>query len=310
MKKPFDSGLDVRWCPGCGDYAILRAVQKALTTSNIAHENMVFVSGIGCASRLPYYLDTYGFHTIHGRAPTIATGVKLTNNDLDVWMITGDGDGLSIGLGHLLHLIRRNIDITVLLFNNQIYGLTKGQASPTSAPGSKTKSTPFGSEGQALDLGRLTLASKGHFFARGIDIDAAGLAKIFEHSMQFTGTKIIEIYQNCHVFNDGAFKEFSERAVRDEKTVFVAPGKPLVFANGQKGLKLSTEGASIVSAAESTIYDPSQIWMVQALLDLSYPDFPVPVGIFQKSEQSQVVKLHPERKPLHEILEGSVTWQV
>src|SRR3990172_5182183 len=210
-RKDFVSDQEVRWCPGCGDYSILAQVQKVMPDLGIPKEKIVFVSGIGCPSRFPYYMNTYGFHGIHGRAPGIATGIKMANPDLSVWVMTGDGDGLSIGGNHLIHAIRRNVDINIILFNNRIYGLTKGQYSPTSEFGKKTKSTPYGSIDQPINPLCVAIASEATFVARSIDIDTQHLTMVLERAARHKGVSFVEIYQNCNIFNDGAFAHFTDR---------------------------------------------------------------------------------------------------
>ena len=228
-KKDFETDQTVRWCPGCGDYSILAAVQKFLPTLGIPQHEHVFVSGIGCSSRFPYYMNTYGFHTVHGRAPTVATGVKLANPDLNVWVITGDGDALSIGGNHLIHALRRNLNLNILLFNNRIYGLTKGQYSPTSEPGKVTKSTPIGSLDYPLNPLSVALGAEASFVARSLDVDAKHLTQTLKAATEHKGTSFIEIYQNCNIFNDGAFTYMSERAARSEAQVQLVEGEPLIF---------------------------------------------------------------------------------
>lgn len=222
-RTDFVSNQEVRWCPGCGDYAILAAMQRTLPELNIPKENIVFVSGIGCSGRFPYYMNTYGFHTLHGRAPAVASGLKMTNPELSVWVITGDGDGLSIGGNHLMHLLRRNIDIKVLLFNNKIYGLTKGQYSPTSEQGKLTNTSPTGSLDRPLNPIAFALSAGATFVARALDIDAKGLGTIIKAAAKHKGSAFIEIYQNCNIFNDGAFANLTDKAVRDQNIVWLEP---------------------------------------------------------------------------------------
>ena len=237
-KKDFVTPNDVRWCPGCGDYAILNAVQRTLPDLGVPKEKFVVVSGIGCSSRFPYYMNTYGFHTIHGRAPTVATGVKVANPDLSVWMITGDGDGLSIGANHLLHLLRRNLDINVLLFNNRIYGLTKGQYSPTSEVGKRTKSTPTGSVDYPVNPLLFALGSEATFIARTTDTDQKHMVETFKAAQAHKGTSFIEVFQNCVIFNNKTFDSVTGRDVRNDQIMFLEEGKPLVYGEGNsKGIK-------------------------------------------------------------------------
>ncbi len=220
MRNDFISNQEVRWCPGCGDYAILAAMQRTMPELNIPRENIVFVSGIGCSGRFPYYMNTYGFHTIHGRAPAVASGLKLANPNLSVWVITGDGDGLSIGASHLMHMLRRNLDIKVLLFNNRIYGLTKGQYSPTSEQGKVTSTTPDGSIDRPVNPIAFALSAGATFVGRALDIDQKGLNFLIKKAAAHKGSAFIEIYQNCNIFNDGAFAELSDKSLRDVNTIF------------------------------------------------------------------------------------------
>ncbi|WP_353510707.1 2-oxoacid:ferredoxin oxidoreductase subunit beta, partial [Intrasporangium sp.] len=228
-KKDFTSDQEVRWCPGCGDYAILAAVQGFLPELGLKRENMVFVSGIGCSSRFPYYLDTYGMHSIHGRAPAIATGLAATREDLSVWVVTGDGDALSIGGNHLIHALRRNVNLTILLFNNQIYGLTKGQYSPTSEVGKVTKSTPFGSLDTPFNPISVALAAEATFVARTHDMDRKGMMEAFRRAHEHEGSAFVEVYQNCNVFNDGAFEGITAKEVRADMLIELKHGEPIRF---------------------------------------------------------------------------------
>ena len=246
--KPSDfaSDQEVRWCPGCGDYAILKAVQKCLAELNADKAKTVFVSGIGCASRLPYYMSTYGFHTIHGRAPAFATGIKITNPELDVWIITGDGDALSIGGNHLIHILRRNLDCQILLFNNEVYGLTKGQASPTSRSGTVSPSTPDGSHESPLSACELALSTGATFVARGIDTSIKQLIPTLIQAKEHNGSSFIEIYQNCIVYNDGVFNSFTERINTANQQINVENGKPLIFGeNRNKGLIINDNHSAL-----------------------------------------------------------------
>jgi 2-oxoglutarate ferredoxin oxidoreductase subunit beta len=280
-RQSFENDVEVRWCPGCGDYAILATVLKVLPQLGVAPENTVFISGIGCSSRFPYYLNTYGFHTIHGRAPTIATGLKLARPELSVWIVTGDGDGLSIGGNHLLHLMRRNLNINVLLLNNQIYGLTKGQYSPTSQTGQVTKSSPMGAIESPLDPVAIALAANGTFIGRGIDIDGPGLQQTLLAAAQHQGTSFVEIYQNCNVFNDGAFAHFSDRGYRADRTVCVQPGEPLIFGEKrEKGLIWQGAQFKVGAAEEATVFSNDNKAMAYELAALKRPDFPVAIGTF------------------------------
>ncbi|HWH22119.1 MAG TPA: 2-oxoacid:ferredoxin oxidoreductase subunit beta, partial [Allosphingosinicella sp.] len=237
--KDFATDQEVRWCPGCGDYAVLKAVQRTMPELGVRPENVVFVSGIGCSSRFPYYMETYGFHTIHGRAPTFATGIKLANPDLDVWIITGDGDALSIGGNHTMHVLRRNLDCQILLFNNEIYGLTKGQYSPTSRVGTRSPSTPFGSVDRPASPCAFALGSGARFVGRGIDVSKY-LPDVLKAAHSHKGAAFIEIFQNCIVYNDDVFAPFTAKENAD-KQLWLMPGEPMLFANGSKGLTLDRQ---------------------------------------------------------------------
>ena len=296
-KKDFESDQEVRWCPGCGDYAILAAVQRFLPSLGKPVHEHVFVSGIGCSSRFPYYMKTYGFHTIHGRAPSIATGVKCANPDLTVWVVSGDGDALSIGGNHLLHLLRRNVDVNFLLFNNRIYGLTKGQYSPTSEVGKVTKSTPTGSIDHPVNPILFALGSQATFVARSVDRDAKHLTAMLGEASSHTGTSFVEIYQNCNIFNDGAFSDFIERDVRDDQQVQLVNGELLIYGKERnKGLALDGLSLKVVefeSGNESQAqelgvirYDTSNRALAVMLAQAPYPEFPVPMGVFYQQERA------------------------
>ncbi len=293
-RKDFVSDQDVRWCPGCGDYAILAQTQKVLADLKIPREKYVFVSGIGCSSRMPYYINTYGFHTIHGRAPAIATGIKGYQSDLSVWVVTGDGDGLSIGGNHLLHALRRNVDLKILLFNNRIYGLTKGQYSPTSEVGKKTKSTPFGSVDYPIHPLSFAIGVGATFVARTIDTDTNHMGMVLEKAGRHKGSAFVEILQNCVIFNDEAFKDVTDRQIRADNNLLLEHGKPLLFGKERnKGIRLKGLHPEVVTLndtiKESDLLvhdeknqDPSYAFLL-AQLDL--PKFPVPLGIFRSIEQ-------------------------
>jgi 2-oxoglutarate ferredoxin oxidoreductase subunit beta len=307
-KADFTSDQIVRWCPGCGDYSILAQMQKVMpgicARHNIPRENVVFVSGIGCSSRFPYYMNTYGFHGIHGRAPTFATGLKAVRPDLQVWVVTGDGDGLSIGGNHLLHALRRNVDIKILLFNNRIYGLTKGQYSPTSELGKKTKSSPIGTVEHPINPLCIALAAEATFVARTIDTDTKHLQEILERAADHKGSVFVEIFQNCNIFNDGAFESFAAKPLREDKTVLLEHGKPLIFGKDRKkGIRLAglkPELVDLVSASgvapsgergvkESDLLvhdekDPTAT-LAYLLAHLGEPAFPVPLGVFRAIER-------------------------
>lgn len=252
--KDFESDQEVRWCPGCDDYVILRSMQKALPEMGIDRKDVVFISGIGCSSRFPYYMETYGMHGIHGRAPAIATGVKLANNDLSVWVITGDGDSMAIGGNHFIHVLRRNIDLNIILFNNEIYGLTKGQFSPTSLVGQKTKSSPYGNTQPPFSAGELAIGAQARFFARIAGNTPKEMTQTFIDAEKFKGTSLIEVLQNCPIFNDGAYSEFTDKMVREDKQLFVEHGKPMIFGKQRdKGLILNRLKLEVVTIGENGV---------------------------------------------------------
>ncbi|MFO0948903.1 MAG: 2-oxoacid:ferredoxin oxidoreductase subunit beta [Planctomycetota bacterium] len=291
--KDFANELDVRWCPGCGDYSILAQMKKVLPEIGVPKEKIVFISGIGCSSRFPYYLSTYGFHTIHGRAPTIASGLKLAHPDLSVWVITGDGDGLSIGGNHLMHAIRRNIDLNIILFNNRIYGLTKGQYSPTSKIGHKTKSTPYGSLDRPLSPLSIAIGAEATFVARTLDVNIKHLGQTLLRAAAHKGTSFVEIYQNCTVFNNDAFAYSTERDVKDDNTIYLEHGKPLIFGKDHdKGIRLHGTEPEIVQLGNGIREDDLLFHDERArepslaywLSRMSYPEFPEPMGVFRAIE--------------------------
>ena len=252
--KDFSSDQEVRWCPGCDDYVILRAMQKALPEIGVAKEDVVFISGIGCSSRFPYYMDTYGMHSIHGRAPAIASGVKLANPDLQVWVITGDGDAMAIGGNHFIHVLRRNLDLNIVLFNNEIYGLTKGQFSPTSTVGLKTKSSPYGNTQPPFLPGELAIGAQARFFARVGGNTPKEMTQVFIDAQKFKGTSLIEVLQNCPIFNDGVFAEYTDKNIREDKQLFVEHGKPMIFGKQRdKGLVLNGLKLEVVTIGENGI---------------------------------------------------------
>jgi 2-oxoglutarate ferredoxin oxidoreductase subunit beta len=286
--KDFATDQEVRWCPGCGDYAILKAVQKTLAELGARRENTVFVSGIGCSSRFPYYMATYGFHTIHGRAPAIASGIKLANPGLDVWIATGDGDGLSIGGNHLLHLLRRNIDVQLLLFNNEIYGLTKGQYSPTSRRGTRSPSSPAGSVEQPVSAALYALGCGARFVARSIDTSQKHLVEVLKAAHAHHGASFVEIFQNCIVYNDGVFAGFTEKPAAATAQIHVEHGKPLLFNGGQEGLRLNTRTLSLervrlgndgVSEADILVHDQANRALASMLAAMEPPAMPVALGV-------------------------------
>jgi 2-oxoglutarate ferredoxin oxidoreductase subunit beta len=282
--KDYASDQEVRWCPGCGDYAILKAVQKACAELALERERTVFVSGIGCAARFPYYMSTYGFHTVHGRAPAIATGIKLANPELDVWVMTGDGDGLSIGGNHMLHVLRRNVDLQIILFNNEIYGLTKGQYSPTSRRGTRSPSTPFGSIEYPVSACVFALGAGARFVARSVDTLQAHLVPVLKRAHAHQGASFVEILQNCVVFNDAVFEHITGKAVAPDAQILVEHGKPLLFGkNKEKGLrlrpgKLELEVVEGGGGADVLVHDETNRALAQLLAALE-PPFPTAMGV-------------------------------
>ncbi|MBI5506928.1 MAG: 2-oxoacid:ferredoxin oxidoreductase subunit beta [Deltaproteobacteria bacterium] len=287
-RKDFESDQDVRWCPGCGDYAILAQVQKLMPELAVARENTVFVSGIGCSSRFPYYMNTYGFHGIHGRAPALATGLKLARPELSVWIVTGDGDGLSIGGNHLIHLLRRNLDVNVLLFNNEIYGLTKGQYSPTSRQGLVTKSSPLGVVDPPFDVASLALGAGATFIARTVDVESRHMLEVLRRAALHKGTSFVEIVQNCPVFNDGVHEELTDRAIKNDHQLLLEHGKPLLFGEGlRKGIRLradlSPEVVSLdeVDIGQIALHDETSPVMTQLLARLGRQGLPMPLGVLR-----------------------------
>jgi 2-oxoglutarate ferredoxin oxidoreductase subunit beta len=287
--KDFASDQEVRWCPGCGDYAILKAVQMSLANMGARPENTVFVSGIGCSSRFPYYMATYGFHTIHGRAPAVATGIKLARPELDVWMVTGDGDALSIGGNHMFHVLRRNVDMQILLFNNEIYGLTKGQYSPTSRVGQKSPSTPMCSVDSPANACSFALGCNARFVARGIDIQAKNLNEVFRRAKEHKGASFVEIIQNCIVYNDGVFADFTEKDVADDMQLHVKDGQPMIYGKAKnKGLRLNpqtltleavTIGENGITEKDVLVHNEKNRVLANLLAGLRPPSFPEVLGV-------------------------------
>ena len=324
--KDFASDQEVKWCPGCGDYSILKQVQSILPEIGIKRENMVFVSGIGCSSRFPYYMNTYGIHSIHGRAPAVATGIKLANPELNVWVITGDGDGLSIGGNHFIHLMRRNLDVNILLFNNEIYGLTKGQFSPTSQLGLKTKSSPFGVIDQPFNPLSLALGSGATFVSRTLDREPKSLREVLLEAQKHKGTSFVEIYQNCVIFNDGVFDEFTNKATKEEANLYLENEKPLKFGKDlSKGIILENFEPKIIDITEDTdesklwIHDETSILKAQILarfnFDEEFSDFPRPFGVFYKKnrasyEETFTNQVEKNKPDMQQILNGNITWTV
>jgi 2-oxoglutarate ferredoxin oxidoreductase subunit beta len=292
--KDLASDQEVRWCPGCGDYSILAQMKKALSTLGIPREKFAFVSGIGCSSRFPYYMNTYGFHTIHGRAPTFATGLRLARPDLQVWVVTGDGDGLSIGGNHLLHALRRNIDIKILMFNNEIYGLTKGQYSPTSRLGTKTKTSPQGSFDSPLRPLTVALAAEATFVARTIDIDVKHLTDTLQRAAAHKGSAFIEIYQNCKIFNDGVFEYATDRTVKSDNVLYLEHGKPMIYGKDRnKGIRLNGVTPEVVEIGKDCAIDDllvhdekaEQPTLAYLLSRFVFPQFPECVGVYRESKK-------------------------
>jgi len=324
--KDFASDQEVKWCPGCGDYSILKQVQSILPEIGIKRENMVFVSGIGCSSRFPYYMNTYGIHSIHGRAPAVATGIKLANPELNVWIITGDGDGLSIGGNHFIHLMRRNLDVNILLFNNEIYGLTKGQFSPTSQLGLKTKSSPFGVIDQPFNPLSLALGSGATFVSRTLDREPKSLREVLLEAQKHKGSSFVEIYQNCVIFNDGVFDEFTNKATKEDANLYLENGKPLKFGKDlSKGIILENFEPKIIDITEDTdesklwIHDETSILKAQILarfnFDEEFSDFPRPFGVFYKKnrasyEETFTNQVEKNKPDMQQILNGNITWTV
>jgi 2-oxoglutarate ferredoxin oxidoreductase subunit beta len=326
-KKDFMSDQVIRWCPGCGDYAILSQAQTVFAELGIPRENFVMVSGIGCSSRFPYYVNAYGFHTIHGRAATIATGVKTSRPELSVWVITGDGDALSIGGNHTAHLLRRNVDVQVLLFNNRIYGLTKGPYSPTSEVGKKTKSTPMGSLDHPFQPLAFALGCDATFLARSVDIFTKDQRDVLRAAHEHRGSSFVELLQNCNIFNDGAWDNLSDKAFREARCLFLEAGKPMVFAGGTKGIRLRNVAPEVVTLGEVTgltaedclVHDPQNVVLAGMLARMDYPEFPVPMGVIyavqrptydaQFTEQvHEAMRTQPA--DLQALLNGGDTWTV
>ena len=287
--KDFSTDQDVRWCPGCGDYAILKAMQRTLADIGATRENTVFVSGIGCAARFPYYMATYGFHTIHGRAPAVGTGIKLANPNLDVWVITGDGDALSIGGNHLMHILRRNVNVQILLFNNEIYGLTKGQYSPTSRAGTRSPSTPWGSIENPVSAAALALGAGARFVARSVDTMQTHLPEVFKRAHEHNGSSFVEIFQNCIVYNDEVFAEFTAKDVAADAEIILEHGKPLIFGKektlglrvkpGFFDLEVVTIGKKGISETDILAHDETNRALASMLALMEPPSMPVAIGV-------------------------------
>jgi 2-oxoglutarate/2-oxoacid ferredoxin oxidoreductase subunit beta len=329
-KKDFQTDQEVRWCPGCGDYAILSAVQQVFPELGIPKEKFVVVSGIGCSSRFPYYMNTYGFHTIHGRAPAVATGLKMTRPELEVWVATGDGDALSIGGNHTIHMLRRNVGVKVLLFNNRIYGLTKGQYSPTSELGKKAKSTPYGSVDRPFNPLSLALGAEATFVARSVDVFQSHLKAVLRRAAAHQGTAFIEILQNCNIFNDGAWEQLTEKEVKDDHTIALEHGQPLVFGrNKDKGIRMRDLDLEVVTLGDGITetdllvhneVDPNPAYAFLLSRMDNMPGFPTPLGVLRSvlapsyeavaNEQIQAVIGKKGKGDLGKLLGAGDTWQV
>ncbi len=314
-REDFANDVDIRWCPGCGDYAILAAIQRLLPTLGLAPEKHVFISGIGCAGRLPYYMNTYGFHTIHGRALAVATGLKALRDDLNVWVITGDGDALSIGGNHFIHCLRRNVNVNILLLNNQVYGLTKGQFSPTSQNGQVTKTSPDGIEQEPLNPLTLALASGATFVARAVDKDPAQLMSVLQQAHAHPGCSFIEIYQDCHIFNSGAFDHFSAKTNRAERTVLLNDGQPLRYgANQDRALVFKDKQWTSVDAqtADLPTHDSSDWHAAMCLASLQNHTLPVPLGVYYQKTRTAFSLSSPSNKTkadLPQLFRSRVSWK-
>lgn len=325
--KDWETDQEVRWCPGCGDYAILKAVQRTMPELGVRPEDTLFISGIGCSSRFPYYMETYGFHTIHGRAPAVATGAKLANPDLDVWIITGDGDALSIGGNHTMHLLRRNLDCQIMLFNNEIYGLTKGQYSPTSRIGTNTPSTPYGSVDRPASPCAFALGSGARFIARAIDIHK-DLTNVLKSAHAHKGAAFIEIFQNCIVYNKDVFDEFAAKKTAASTQLLLAAGEPMLFEKGAKGITLDRETLSLKvvdvvdgdwEAANVIVHDVTNRSVAHMLIEMPFGEFPMAIGVlyddprptFEAAVVEQNAQAAKGKKPnLQALLSKGQTWTV
>lgn len=328
--KDFKSENEVRWCPGCGDYAIMNSIQKVMAEMGVRHENFAVISGIGCSSRFPYYMSTYGFHTIHGRATAVASGVKCANPSLNVWVITGDGDALAIGGNHFIHMVRRNIDINVIIFNNKIYGLTKGQYSPTTDRGFKTKTSPFGTIEEPFVPGQLVIGSQGTFFARAIDSNLKMSQEVFAEAARHEGTSVVEVLQNCMIYNHGVHDKITDPAFRSERQIMLRHGEPMLFGEkNNKGisfnkgkLKVVTIGENGITAEDILVHDatdpdPS---LHLALINMHLPDFPVAFGVirsvkapvYDQEMEKQIMEIQATRKItcMDDLLKSGNIWEV
>ncbi len=328
--KDFKSDQEVRWCPGCGDHAILSSIQRALAEVNIPKEKYAFISGIGCSSRFPYYMNTYGFHGIHGRGAAISSGVKVANPDLSVWHITGDGDALAIGGNHFIHVVRRNIDIKIILFNNEIYGLTKGQFSPTSKQGLVTKTSPYGTVEGPFQPGELVIGAQGRFFARTIDSNISLSTHVYAEAAKYHGTAVVEVLQNCVIFNDGIHDHINNKENRDDRTIVLKHGEPMIFGkNRDKGLILSGLKLKVVNIGEDGISE-KDIMIHDAteenpgvhlmLANMNYPEYPVAFGVIRAvkaptyddlvSKQIGFIQAKSSIKNVNDLLNSGSTWDV
>ncbi len=328
--KDFKSENEVRWCPGCGDYAIMNSIQRVMAEMGVRHQDFAVISGIGCSSRFPYYMSTYGFHTIHGRATAVASGVKCANPELSVWVITGDGDAMAIGGNHFIHLVRRNIDLNVILFNNKIYGLTKGQYSPTTDRGFKTKTSPFGTIEEPFNPGQLVIGARGTFFARSIDGNLKLNQEVLAGAARHQGTSVVEILQNCMIYNNGVHDAITDPAFREDRQLLLKQGEPMLFGkDNRKGLTFSGGKLRVVTLGEEGITekdllvhdatDPDPL-MHMALIGMGLPDFPVAFGVIRSVEApvydrdmaAQITAIKAERKitGMDELLLSGNTWEI
>lgn len=331
-KKDFESGVDPRWCPGCGDFSIINQIQRTLPTVGVPREKIVFISGIGCSSRFPYYMNNYGMHTLHGRAPTFASGLKIARPDLMIWVVTGDGDALAIGGNHFIHVMRRNLDIKVVMFNNRIYGLTKGQTSPTSELGKKTKSTPLGSPDYPFNPPELAIGAGATFVARSIDIEGAHLGATLKAAAEHKGSTYVEVYQNCPVFNDGAYVAITDKAVKADTILRMETGKPLLFGkDSKKGIRFNAQTAEleVVTLGENGVTEkdilvhnpkreePTIAFMLANLA--TRPGFPTPIGVFRDVRKPTADEMNWEQidgakakgpASLEKLLAGPDTWEI
>ena len=328
--KDFKSDQEIRWCPGCGDHAIINAVQRAFSELGIPKEKFVFISGIGCSSRFPYYMNTYGFHSIHGRASAIASGVKMANPDLSVWQITGDGDALAIGGNHFIHVVRRNVDINIILFNNEIYGLTKGQYSPTSDKGLVTKTSPYGTIEDPFSVGELVIGAKGKFFARTVDANVTLSTQIYIEAARHKGAAVIEVLQNCVIFNDGIHEKVTAKEVRDDRTLILKHGEPMIFGkNNDKGLILDGLKLKVVKLGEKGIREKdilvhdaaeSNPGIQYMLANMRYPEYPVALGVIRSvpgptyememASQIELGKSKSRIRNMDDLLNSGSVWEV